>query len=173
MKVLAAGRTLVYVIVFVLGWGWLAHAAQRLDRHLGLQLPSLPPPLGYLMSAAGTALVVVCLFAFAWRGRGTPAPFDAPRELIVWGPYRFVRNPIYVGVVVALVGIALALRSPSALLLAAAAWLLAHALVMLYEEPSLRRRFGASYERYVLEVDRWLPRRRRAASGRARGRRSS
>ncbi len=112
MKVLAAGRTLVYVIVFVLGWGWLARAAQRLDRHLGLQLPSWLQPLGYLMAAAGTVLVLVCLFAFAWRGRGTPAPFDAPRELIIWGPYRFVRNPIYVGVVAALVGIALALRSP-------------------------------------------------------------
>jgi protein-S-isoprenylcysteine O-methyltransferase Ste14 len=157
VKVPAAVRTLVYVIVFVLGWGWLARAAQQLDRHLGLQLPSWLQPLGYLVAAAGTVLVLVCLFAFAWRGRGTPAPFDAPRELIIWGPYRLVRNPIYVGVVAVLGGIALALRSPSALLLAVAAWLLAHALVVLYEEPTLRRRFGASYERYVLEVNRWLP----------------
>ena len=159
MRIFAALRTLVYVIVFVLGWGWVALAARRLDPMVGLRLPAWLMLVGYTVSVLGTALVLVCLFAFALRGRGTPAPFDAPRELIVWGPYRSVRNPIYVGVILALAGFGLILRSLSAVLLAVAVWLLAHLLVVLYEEPTLRRRFGDSYARYVRNVNRWLPRR--------------
>lgn len=115
---------------------------------------------GGLVIATGLCLVVWCFFDFAARGRGTPAPWDPPRHLVTRGPYGVVRNPMYVGVLTTLLGESLFFGSPALL-----AWMLAvaitfHLFVVLYEEPCLRDRFGADYERYLTDVPRWLPRRR-------------
>ncbi len=113
---------------------------------------------GGLLLVCGAVLYLRCAWDFAVRGRGTPAPVDPPRELVVSGPYRYVRNPIYLGVLSMVVGEA-ALYRASVLLGYAGALLLAfHLFVVTYEEPTLRRKFGAAHERYCASVPRWLPR---------------
>lgn len=116
--------------------------------------------LALLALASGTALVVACIVEFARHGRGTPAPMDAPRELVVHGPYRYVRNPMYLGATLALLG-QLALAPSRGFALYIAVWFAAISLVVVvYEEPTLRARFGESYSRYTTHVRRWIPRRR-------------
>jgi protein-S-isoprenylcysteine O-methyltransferase Ste14 len=154
-------RTIAYMAVFLLGWGWVARVVRRSDADLEVRLPSGLAPLGYVIFVTGVALLVAFVLVLPLRGLGTPAPFDASRRLIVSGPYCYVRNPIYVAGILALVGYALAVRSASVLLLAVATWLVVHALVVFYEESHLKRVFGDDYERYLRDVNRWLPRRPR------------
>jgi protein-S-isoprenylcysteine O-methyltransferase Ste14 len=135
----------------------------------GIVRPALLGPLeivGLLVAAAGGVLAVSCVLAFAFLGRGTPAPFDPPRRLVVVGPYRLVRNPMYVGAGSALAGAALCFRSPSLLGYVAAFFLVTHVFVVAYEEPTLRRMFGKDYATYCDTVGRWWPRRRRGNSNR-------
>jgi protein-S-isoprenylcysteine O-methyltransferase Ste14 len=113
---------------------------------------------GMLLAAAGAALALWCVLAFAALGRGTPAPFDAPRRLVVRGPYKLVRNPMYLGAAIALGGAALFYRSAILGAYAVVFLLLAEALVRWYEEPTLRGKFGADYDAYCAEVRRWRPR---------------
>ena len=114
---------------------------------------------GLSLLVAGGALALACIVEFAVRGRGTPAPMDPPRELVVRGPYRFVRNPMYVGMLLVLLG-ELALVYSAGFAVYIAGWfILMNLLVVFYEEPTLRRKFGGSYERYTSEVGRWWPRR--------------
>lgn len=114
--------------------------------------------LGALFIAAGAAVVVECFLRFAIKGRGTPAPIAPTRQLVASGLYRHVRNPMYVGVVLAILGQALLFRSLALLQYAVFVWLAFFAFVLLYEEPALRRQFGAEYERYRANVPRWWPR---------------
>ena len=113
------------------------------------------PGLGLLV--VGGALMVWCFWHFTWTGRGTAAPFDPPVRLVVRGPYRFARNPMYVGMVLVNLGWAALLGSPAVAEYAAAAWIFFHLFVWLVEEPGLRLRFGADYEAYCRAVRRWLP----------------
>ncbi|HWP45479.1 MAG TPA: isoprenylcysteine carboxylmethyltransferase family protein, partial [Blastocatellia bacterium] len=91
------------------------------------------------------------------KGRGTPAPYDPPRRLVVSGLYRYTRNPMYVGIVTLLIGEALAFRSISLAIYSAAVWPLFHLRVIYYEEPKLRELFGQDYLDYCKKVSRWLP----------------
>ncbi|HEX8693191.1 MAG TPA: isoprenylcysteine carboxylmethyltransferase family protein [Longimicrobium sp.] len=113
---------------------------------------------GALLTAGGLALAAWCWWDFTVRGRGTPAPFDPPRALVVSGPYRYVRNPMYLGAGAILLGEAALLRAPVLLLYGLVFVLAVHAFVVLYEERTLGRRFGADYEAYRAAVPRWLPR---------------
>ncbi|MET0398469.1 MAG: isoprenylcysteine carboxylmethyltransferase family protein [Longimicrobiaceae bacterium] len=113
--------------------------------------------LALAVGVLGAGVYAWCVWDFAARGRGTPAPIDPPRTLVVSGPYRYVRNPMYCGVLLVLVGQVLFFASRP-LLLYALAWLgVVHLFVVLYEEPALRRRFGGSYEEYRVAVRRWIP----------------
>ena len=117
--------------------------------------------LGLLAIGLGAALLATCIWEFARSGRGTLAPVDPPRELVVQGLYRYVRNPMYLSVTVIVLG-ELLLTGSRPLLVYWAVWFVAVNLFVIgYEEPTLRRRFGESYERYTREVGRWLPRYRR------------
>ena len=113
---------------------------------------------GLALGLPGLALALACVFAFAFAGRGTPAPFDPPRRLVVRGPYRAVRNPMYLGASLYLIGFALFYRSPGAAVYALAFVAVLHMFVVLYEEPVLRRTFGRDYETYCERVGRWWPR---------------
>lgn len=113
---------------------------------------------GVAVAVSGGALALWCVASFAILGEGTPAPFDPPRRLVVRGPYARVRNPMYIGAGVALVGASLVYRSLALLGFAAAFFLVTHLFVVLYEEPVLRRSFGAEYESYCRRVRRWWPR---------------
>ena len=130
----------------------LAHVQIDLNR---------PPPahiVGLAMVAAGAALLIACIWEFASSGRGTLAPVDPPRELVVRGLYRYVRNPMYLSVTMIVLGEVL-LTGSCGLLIYWAVWFVATNLFVIgYEEPTLRRRFGESYERYTRDVGRWLPR---------------
>jgi protein-S-isoprenylcysteine O-methyltransferase Ste14 len=112
---------------------------------------------GGALVAGGAALALWCIATFVVVGRGTPAPFDPPRRLVVAGPYRHLRNPMYAGAVVALAGAALFYRSGALLAYAAAFLAVSHAFVVLYEEPALLRAFGGEYEAYRRRVGRWWP----------------
>jgi len=133
-------------------WRYLGLRQVRIAWRDPLQL------LGILLAALGVGLLAMCIWEFARSGRGTLAPVDPPRHLVVQGLYRFVRNPMYVSVTTILVGELLITRT-AALTLYCAGWLLAVNLFVIgYEEPALRRQFGESYERYTKTVGRWIPR---------------
>ena len=108
--------------------------------------------------ALGGVMYAWCVREFAVFGRGTPAPIDAPKKLVVRGLYRYLRNPIYVGVLTALVGWAVMFRGANLLVYAVCVGICFHLFVVLYEEPHLRRQFGADYRDYCEKVGRWLPR---------------
>ena len=110
------------------------------------------------MLVAGLIVLVQAFVRFVVEGFGTPAPVAAPERLVVGGVYRYVRNPMYVAVLAAIVGQALLLGRLSLLLYAGAAWLVVAAFVRFYEEPTLARRFGADYEAYRRAVPAWWPR---------------
>jgi protein-S-isoprenylcysteine O-methyltransferase Ste14 len=124
-----------------------------------------PAPYWVYMQVLGGLLLVAGLIALVWafvrfvvEGFGTPAPVAAPERLVVGGVYRYVRNPMYVAVLVSIVGQALLLGQLVLLLYAGATWLAVAAFVRFYEEPTLTRRFGADYETYRRAVPAWWPR---------------
>ena len=117
-----------------------------------------PQLTGMLLGASGAALALTCILTFVFVGRGTPAPFDPPRRLVVRGPYRLVRNPMYLGAGLALAGAAAFYQSLPLLGYAGLFLLISHVFVVLYEEPALRRTFEGDYESYCRRVGRWWPR---------------
>ena len=139
-------------------WSWVALSLARFDGRLGGPLADWTRFAGFTALAAGGALAAWCVGAFVVKGHGTPAPFDSPTRFVAVGPYRHVRNPMCIGGACLLLGLGLSQRSPSMVLFVPAWWLLAHALVVLHEEPALRRRFGPEYEIYVRRTPRWIPR---------------
>ena len=110
-----------------------------------------------VIGGVGAAVALWCIFTFAFVGKGTPAPFDPPRRLVIRGPYRFVRNPMYIGALFALIGAALFYGSLPILEYTGLFLLATHLFVILYEEPTLRRTFGEDYAAYCRTVRRWLP----------------
>jgi protein-S-isoprenylcysteine O-methyltransferase Ste14 len=164
-------RTLIFTI-FVPGFWtvampyWLVPAGTRPDFDRG-------GAVGAVLIAAGIALYFACAFwGFALRGQGTPLPLDPPRKLVVEGPYRVVRNPMYWGVAFVMLGEAAVFDSFALVELVLAFAVGVILFVLLYEEPALKRKFGENYEAYCRRVPRWLPRLRGKVGepGNARGR---
>ena len=157
-QMLVVLRAALYASAFALLWAWLAASVQPFDARLPFAIPAWAHPLGWALALAGALLALWCIATFAARGRGTPAPFDPPREFVAAGPYRYVRNPMYIGGFGVLLGAGLIVRSPSIVGLAFLFLLLMHLFVLLYEEPALTGRFGDPYRDYKSAVRRWLPR---------------
>ena len=151
-------RGAVMATLFVTLWVWLASLVMRFDPLIGAAPPGWLQPVGWVIGVAGGAIGLTCVFLFLTAGRGTPAPFDPPKVFVATGPYRYVRNPMYVGAVLALTGAGLVVQSFAIIVLAAAFWTLTHVVVILHEEPDLERRFGESFVRYKAHVPRWVPR---------------
>jgi protein-S-isoprenylcysteine O-methyltransferase Ste14 len=134
--------------------------------YLLLSSPSAPPPMeigpirysGSIPILIGTLIYLRCAFDFTFAGRGTPAPIDPPKELVVKGLYRYVRNPMYVGVLSILLGETILFPSRPLFTYTAVVFLFFNLFVLLYEEPILRHKFGESYQRYCKSVPRWIPR---------------
>lgn len=114
--------------------------------------------LGATLAGLGSAILLDCFARFALQGRGTPAPVMPTQTLVVAGLYRFVRNPMYLGLLGTILGQALLFGSLALLGYAALAWLGVHLFVVAYEEPTLRARYGAEYGAYCAGVGRWWPR---------------
>jgi protein-S-isoprenylcysteine O-methyltransferase Ste14 len=123
-----------------------------------LDLTSIRHLAGLLCVGTGAVLLGACILEFARSGRGTVSPVDPPKELVVRGLYRYVRNPMYLSATLIIMGEFL-LTGSRGLALYWAVWFLgANVFVVGYEEPTLRRRFGPAYQHYVEHVGRWLPR---------------
>ena len=126
---------------------------------------SAPPPMqigilryvGAIPILLGAAIYFWCAWDFTFAGRGTPAPIDPPKELVVRGLYRYVRNPMYVGILSILLGEALIFESQRLFGYTAVVFIFFYLFVVLYEEPMLRQKFGESYQEYYRAVARWLP----------------
>jgi protein-S-isoprenylcysteine O-methyltransferase Ste14 len=116
---------------------------------------------GILFISLGGLSYLWCGWDFAVHGRGTPAPIDPPKELVVRGLYHYVRNPMYVGVLSVLLGESLLFQTVLQLKIAIAFWGGFHLFVRFYEEPVLRKKFGEAYQNYCHRVPRWIPRWRR------------
>jgi protein-S-isoprenylcysteine O-methyltransferase Ste14 len=112
---------------------------------------------GLALVAVGAAVLFRCIWEFAVSGRGTLAPVDPPKNLVVSGLYRYVRNPMYVGIVLILGGESWVFWSGGLLLYAAGFFLVASLFIIFHEEPALRRKFGESYAEYTRRVPRWVP----------------
>ncbi len=154
----AVVRTITYASIFV--GLLLVYLPARILAWSGITGPAVyawPQIAGIAVATAGAVVALCCLWAFTWIGKGTPAPFDPPRKLVVRGPYRFLRNPMYVGAALAVGGAALFFESIQLLAFIALFLLTTHLFVVLYEEPTLRRTFGSEYESYCRRVRRWWP----------------
>lgn len=114
--------------------------------------------VGWLLIVLAAALYLWCAWDFATRGAGTPNPLEPPRHLVVTGPYRWARNPMFLAVLLAQSGHVLRWPAPAILGLGAGSLVFVLAFVLCYEEPSLTRRFGDAYTRYRHAVPRFLPR---------------
>jgi protein-S-isoprenylcysteine O-methyltransferase Ste14 len=158
-KPLAAAGSVVFfvlgpgVVVGVLPW-WLSgwQVREPLPYWLPLRL------LGVFLVATGGAALAHAFIRFVVEGSGTPAPVAPPEHLVVGGLYRYVRNPMYLAVLTAIVGQALVFGQPALLLYAVAVCAAVVSFVHWYEEPVLSRRFGREYEAYRSAVPAWRPR---------------
>jgi protein-S-isoprenylcysteine O-methyltransferase Ste14 len=113
--------------------------------------------IGLIPLAVGVAIYFKCAWDFASTGKGTPAPIDPPKHLVTRGLYRHVRNPIYIGVLITLLGEAWLFSSPALVVYAAIVITWQRLFVVFYEEPALKRKFGESYSNYLARTPRWIP----------------
>lgn len=141
-------------LVAGLGPWWISHWRMQ-PSFLGLS-PSRLAGAGLI--ALGVPALLDSFARFALEGLGTPAPIFPARHLVVTGLYRYARNPMYIGVVLLIAGQGLLLGNAQVLGYGALVWLAVHLFVIGYEEPTLRRTFGAEYERFCGNVPRWVPR---------------
>jgi protein-S-isoprenylcysteine O-methyltransferase Ste14 len=157
-------RALVYSALFI---GFLVvFLPARVIAWSGIRAPAQFGVLqlaGGALALLGGLLAVSCILTFVFVGRGTPAPFDPPRRLVVRGPYRMVRNPMYLGATAALLGAGLYYESLPLVAYAVLFLLAMHLFVRVYEEPLLRRTFDPEYAEYCKRVGRWWPHRSPAA----------
>jgi protein-S-isoprenylcysteine O-methyltransferase Ste14 len=151
-------RTITYATCFV---GFLLiYLPSRVLLWAGVVRPStmqISQIAGIIVASLGAVLALWCVVAFVHIGKGTPAPFDPPLHLVIRGPYRFVRNPMYFGAALALAGAALFYKSLFLLAYGSIFLLAACLFVLFYEEPTLRRTFGPDYDAYCHRVHRWFP----------------
>jgi protein-S-isoprenylcysteine O-methyltransferase Ste14 len=151
-------RSVVYATLFLAAWGSVALMCRGLDKYAPLRVPGGLIAPGIVLFCAGAALALTTIGFFIFEGRGTPAVFDPPRKFVPHGPYRLVRNPMYIGGVSMLLGGGLYLTSVAMAVFALVAFLIVHTFVVFAEEPGLRKRFGQEYEDYCKAVPRWIPR---------------
>jgi len=142
--------TILRIGAAVLLAGWAALHLRLLDHFIGFGLPEWLKPLGVLLLLIGGAIVLLCGGMLSTLG-------IFPTKFVALGPFRYVRNPMSLGAVTMMLGLALFYRSVSILLVAAILFLTLHEIVVLMEEPGLEKRFGESYLQYKHRVNRWVP----------------
>jgi protein-S-isoprenylcysteine O-methyltransferase Ste14 len=113
---------------------------------------------GWVLAGLGVIGLLDSFARFAFQGVGTPAPIMSTRHLVVTGLYRHVRNPMYIAVLITILGQGLMFGNVRVLEYGAAVWLLFHLFVMVYEEPALREGFDGEYKTFCADVPRWVPR---------------
>lgn len=155
-SIIGSAVFLLIVPGFVAGFvpWWISHW-QRKSALFGLPFDDI---VGSVLIAVGALGLLDSSARFAIQGMGTPAPMFPTRRLVVTGPYRYMRNPMYASVVSTIIGQALLFGNKALLAYGALVWFLFHVFVLLYEEPRLRATFGAEYDTYCDNVPRWIPR---------------
>ena len=153
-------RSIIYVPLFILLFRWIALRVRVYDSKIRITLPGWTRSLGIIFMIFGGILVLICVTVFIIRGKGTPAVFDPPKEFVAEGPYAFVRNPMYIGGLILLIGFGLYLTSISILILSIVLISFFHLFVVFVEEPALERSFGKSYSEYKKKINRWIPKMR-------------
>jgi protein-S-isoprenylcysteine O-methyltransferase Ste14 len=147
------------VLFFILAPGMVAGVIPLTLFRIGPNFePGLSAYLAPLLWIGGLIVLVWCFWDFLVKGKGTPAPIEPPKELVVSGLYNFVRNPMYMGVILILIGHFVWFGYWGLLLYLLIVWIAFHLFVKFYEEPNLRSRFGMEYEEYLKRVPRWIPR---------------
>ncbi len=150
-------RNLLFVVLMpgtVVAWAPLAIVYMN---HWGGPSLDVPGAAALACILCGALICGWCVRDFAVKGRGTPAPIDPPKNLVVSGLYRYTRNPMYLGALMILLGEAALWRSGVLLIYSGCFFLVVNLFVLAYEEPHLRRQFGASYQDYRAHVPRWFP----------------
>ena len=145
---------LIYSILAVTG----VLLAFEADRFWPFRLPEQHELLAWLLMILGTSLILAAEYCFITVGHATGAPGNPPQQMVTTGIYRRVRNPIYIGEAMLLFGVAFLRNSPTMLLISVAFVPAIHTFVVCFEEPHTKRRFEAAYDRYKVNVPRWLPR---------------
>jgi protein-S-isoprenylcysteine O-methyltransferase Ste14 len=142
--------TILRVAAAVLCVGCAALHLRVLDHIFGGRLPQWLKPPGIALLLSGLVVVLLCAGMLC-------TPGIVPTEFVVRGLFRYVRNPMSLGAVTMMAGLALFCRSPAILFFSPLLFLLIHIFIVLVEEPGLEKRFGESYRKYKLAVNRWLP----------------
>ena len=154
-KITALKSLLFFILAPGMVAGYIPLALLRMGSKLETEVLSyLAFPLWFI----GLAMLIWCFWGFLVRGGGTPAPIEPPKELVVSGLYNYIRNPMYVGVLLVIIGHFLWFGFWNLLIYAVIIFLAFNAFVTYYEEPNLKKRFGAAYEDYLKRVPRWIPR---------------
>lgn len=150
-------KAFIYGTVFVAFWAVLALSVRVFDSYFDVSLPHWTQAAGIIPITAGGILALISVITLVSRGQGTQAPFDPPKEFVVAGPYKYVRNPMYIGGFALLLGFSLTYNSISMIFF----WLLTIAIsqffLVMFEEEKLEKRFGNSYLEYKKSVNRWIP----------------
>ena len=157
-KIAVFGSALFFVVAPCVVAGLIPWSITGWDRRpplFGLELTRL---VGLIVIVAGVPGLVDSFARFALQGRGTPAPIARTGTLVVTGLYRYVRNPMYVAVVVIILGQGVLLGDWRLIAYGAVFWVGCHLFVVAYEEPTLAQTFGAEYQAYCTNVPRWIPR---------------
>jgi protein-S-isoprenylcysteine O-methyltransferase Ste14 len=114
--------------------------------------------LAFPLWLIGGVILLWSFWNFLKEGRGTPAPIEPPKELVAVGFYRYVRNPMYVGIFLIVLGHFLWFGYLWIIVYLVIVFVIVHLFVTLYEEPTLKKKFGTAYEEYIKRVPRWIPR---------------
>jgi protein-S-isoprenylcysteine O-methyltransferase Ste14 len=150
-------RTLIFV-AFV-GPGPVIGLLPWMFSHWRLQTPIASwRYAGLLLIVAGFLPLADSITRFVREGHGTPEPLHPTKTLVVSGPYRFVRNPMYLGVLLMIFGQAVFFANRHIAIYGLCAAAVMHLFVLSYEEPTLRARYGSQYDEYRRKVRRWIPR---------------
>lgn len=147
------------LLFFILAPGMVAGFIPLMILRTGSQLETgILSYLAFPLWVVGVTTLLWCFWDFLVKGRGTPAPIDPPKELVVSGLYNYVRNPMYVGIALILVGHFLWFGFWNLLIYTVIVFIAFNSFVAFYEEPNLKNRFGTAYEDYLKRVPRWIPR---------------
>jgi len=152
------GSVIFLLIAPVTVVGWIPWWISRWQMQQDFGDSTILRIVGIVLILAGVPVLLDSFARFAIEGLGTPAPIFPPRHLVVQGLYRYVRNPMYVALVMVITGQALLFGNLRLLEYGAIVWLSTHLFVLLYEEPKLRATFGDEYKTFCAHVPRWIPR---------------
>lgn len=154
-------KTAIFTAVapFTVGLWFPTHVHRAYDSRAFSSQPSFPCEIvSWILFSVGAAIYFWCAWGFSAKGLGTPAPIDAPKNLVVNGLYRYLRNPMYVGVFFLVLSRAVYFWSVPIVVYLLLVTICVNLFVLFYEEPHLRKVFGEQYLDYCRRVPRWIPR---------------